>query len=82
MNLNDEITICLGSSCFSRGNDKNLEIIKGFLKEHNLKNTVGFKGHLCDDKCNKGPMLQINGKEYCNVNKDNIISILKNHFSI
>ncbi len=76
----DEITICLGSSCFSRGNDKNLEIIKGFLKEHDLKDVVSFKGHLCDEKCNQGPVLQINGTEYTNVTKENIISLLNRHF--
>ena len=32
-----EIVICLGSSCFARGNNKNLEFIQEYLKVNNLK---------------------------------------------
>lgn len=42
MNYKHDITICLGSSCFSRGNKSVLEIVKTFLKEHNLESEVFF----------------------------------------
>lgn len=80
MNSKNEITICLGSSCYSRGNDVTLEIIKDYLRENNLKESVFFKGHLCIELCNKGPVVKINDQTYTNVSKDNIISILDNHF--
>jgi len=75
-----EITICLGSSCFSRGNNKNLEIIKDYISENNLKDKVDFRGHLCAEMCNKGPVVKINGKIYFDINRDNIISILDSYF--
>jgi len=75
-----EITICLGSSCFSRGNNKNLEIIKDYISENNLKDKVDFRGHLCAEMCNKGPVVKINGKTYFDINRDNIISILDSYF--
>ena len=41
-----EIVICLGSSCFARGNNKNLEFIQEYLKVNNLKGKITFKGQL------------------------------------
>ena len=32
----DIITVCMGSSCFSRGNSSNAELIQLFIKENNL----------------------------------------------
>jgi NADH:ubiquinone oxidoreductase subunit E len=38
-----EIVICLGSSCFARGNNKNLEFIQEYLKVNDLKAKITFK---------------------------------------
>lgn len=81
MNNLDEITICLGSSCFSRGNNITLEIIKNYLKERNIKGNVSFKGHLCEGKCKMGPVISINGKTICNVTEKNIVAILNSNLS-
>ena len=40
--MKKEIVICLGSSCFSRGNKDVLEVVKRFLKEHQLTAEVFF----------------------------------------
>lgn len=74
------IVICLGSSCFSRGNKENLETIKAYLKEYNLEDKVDFKGELCTGNCNKGPIVKINGKIFKKVNTSSIIEILNNYF--
>jgi len=75
-----EIRICLGSSCFSRGNEDCLEIIKNYIQEHQLQVQMDFRGHLCQDECKAGPNLKIDGKTYHEVSTDNIISILDSHF--
>lgn len=75
-----DITICLGSSCFSRGNRHTLELVKSYLKEHDLESKVFFRGDLCDNLCEHGPILKINGNVYKNVNADNIYEILNNFF--
>jgi NADH:ubiquinone oxidoreductase subunit E len=75
-----DITICLGSSCFSRGNDLVLEVIKEYLKDNDLKEMVNFKGHLCVEQCNRGPMVRINGRDFEGVNTENILEILDHHF--
>jgi NADH:ubiquinone oxidoreductase subunit E len=81
MNNSTEISICLGSSCFSRGNKGTLEAIKGFLKAHGLEHTVFFHGDLCSGDCEHGPILKINDQLFENVSPDNIYDILNNYFN-
>lgn len=59
-----EIKICMGSSCFARGNNRNLEVIQGFLARPDTFPSVQVMGHLCEGHCLQGPNLIINGEEY------------------
>lgn len=77
MNTKKEIKICLGSSCFSRGNKEILNIIKTYLKEHKLEHKVYFHGAHCFGKCSDGPNLQFGETFYENVNDSNIIEIIQ-----
>jgi NADH:ubiquinone oxidoreductase subunit E len=81
MNQKNQIIICMGSSCFSRGNRVNLELIKAWLSERKIEAEVGFKGQLCTGLCNKGPVLIINEHVYQDVHPANVINILKTAFS-
>jgi len=72
-----EITICLGSSCFARGNKKAVGIIQDYLKENKLEESVKFKGNHCFDKCNRGPVLKINDQIFERVQEENILEILE-----
>ena len=56
-----EIQICLGSSCFSRGNSEHLRIIQEYLAARGLTEKVATIGHLCEDRCSRGPNLIVNG---------------------
>lgn len=71
-----EIMICLGSSCFLRGNKETLKIIKEYIVEKHLSAKIKFKGQLCSSMCNKGPIVIIDNQVYENVSKDNIIQLL------
>jgi len=57
-----EIVICLGSSCFARGNG--------------LADKVFFKGDHCFGECSSGPNLKIGGKIYTQISEENIHHIL------
>ncbi len=72
-----EIVICLGSSCFARGNARNLAIIEEFLKERNLKAAVRFSGKLCQDECKTGPNLTIAGEAHREVSEAKLLDILQ-----
>jgi len=71
-----EIIICLGSSCFARGNKNMLKIIQRYIQMNGLSDKVFFKGDHCFGDCNIGPNLKIGGKIYNGVNDENIHHIL------
>lgn len=54
--------ICLGSSCFSRGNKEVVNFIRDYLKKNHLEDKVIFKGSHCMGNCSNGPNLVIDGK--------------------
>jgi len=78
--LKKEIKICLGSSCFSRGNRKTLQVIQLYLKDHQLEKDVMLKGNHCFNNCSKGPVMQIGGKLYEQLSSENILEILESEF--
>ena len=71
-----ELMICLGSSCFARGNKKAVQIIQDYLKQNELEDQVQFKGNHCFGKCNKGPVLKINEQIFEGVTIENLTEIL------
>lgn len=75
-----EITICMGSSCFSRGNKKTLQIIQDYLKETGRIDQVTFKGSHCFGNCENGPVLKLNQTQFSQVTEINIITILDQFF--
>ncbi len=77
--LSANIIICMGSSCFARGNNRNIEVIQDYLGGHRLPPAVELSGHLCQGHCKSGPNVSINGKLYHEVDPIVIIGLL-NHF--
>ncbi|MDY6801546.1 MAG: NAD(P)H-dependent oxidoreductase subunit E [Bacteroidota bacterium] len=79
--MKKEIIICLGSSCFSRGNKQTVQIIKQYIKDHQLEDKVYFHGSHCFENCENGPTIKVDDKVYQNVTSDNIIYLLDEIFS-
>ncbi len=75
------IKVCMGSSCFARGNAKNLQLIQKYLIEKNLDAEVELTGLRCCDKCAKGPNLTINEEEYNNIDQGTLLDILDKYFA-
>jgi NADH:ubiquinone oxidoreductase subunit E len=72
-----EMQICLGSSCFSRGNKDVVNFIKEYLRKNHLDDKVIFKGARCMGHCSNGPILNINGETYEGVTVSKIENILE-----
>lgn len=70
------IEVCMGSSCFARGNQQNLEFIEDYIKENGLDAEIDLSGNRCSGNCAEGPNIIINGVEYSQVNEDKIKEIL------
>ncbi len=55
------IKICMGSSCFSRGNGLNAELIQRLIADGSLSADVEFSGTLCEGMCVHGPIVVVDG---------------------
>lgn len=55
------VEICLGSSCFTRGNRETLNLLEDHIAEQNLTDRVTLKGRLCLDSCSCGPHIKVDG---------------------
>ncbi len=72
--------ICLGSSCFSRGNKDVVMFIREYLRKNHLDERVIFKGDRCMGHCSNGPNLIINGVLIEGVTLTGIEAILEKEF--
>ena len=76
-----EIIICLGSSCFARGNRKTVKLINDYLKNHNLLGLVHFHGGHCFGRCDKGPVLKLGVEFHENLSMESVNTLLDNFFN-
>jgi NADH:ubiquinone oxidoreductase subunit E len=76
-----EMQICLGSSCFSRGNKDVVTFIREYLRKNHLDDKIVFKGARCMGRCSNGPNLKINEVTLEGVTLSKIESILEKEFA-
>ena len=76
------ITICMGSSCFARGNEKNVALCAEFRAERGLRDEVDVEhgASLCTGNCAQGPVVIVNGKTYTNVDRGVMKDLLEKTF--
>jgi NADH:ubiquinone oxidoreductase subunit E len=72
-----EIVVCLGSSCFARGNSENLALINSYVESNELTASVRLTGRLCQDECKLGPNLMIGGVLHNNVTTARLRELLQ-----
>lgn len=70
------ITVCLGSSCFARGNEDHLNYIEDYVNMHNLDAKIDICGSRCEGKCAQGPNIIINGTLYTEMTSVKLKEIL------
>lgn len=77
-----KIVICIGSSCYSRGNAKNVETAERFLAERGLKDDVDvdLSGSLCTGNCSDGPIVIADGKIHRHVDRQVMLDLLNELF--
>jgi NADH:ubiquinone oxidoreductase subunit E len=74
-----EITICMGSSCYARGNGANLAVIEEYLEEHGLDAHVELAGSRCEGLCAEGPNLIVNGRPFQKVDRGMLLDLLREY---
>lgn len=76
-----EIEICLGSSCFSRGNREAVQVIREYLRKNHLDDKVVFKGARCLNRCSDGPFIIINGSTFDQADIQDLEKLLDHELS-
>jgi NADH:ubiquinone oxidoreductase subunit E len=71
-----QITLCLGSSCFARGNQDIIPMIKKYIEKNNINDKVEFKGDHCFSNCSEGPNMFVGTILYQQIDKNNLYNIL------
>jgi len=74
-----EVVVCMGSSCFSRGNSLTLKLLQNYLHENGFENQIELRGSLCEDFCKCGPTITINGTRYSEVSEAACLQLLAEH---
>jgi len=72
-----EIVICLGSSCFARGNSENLAALNQYAESRGGSVTLRMTGRLCQDQCKEGPNVMVGGEIYHNVTPARLRELLQ-----
>jgi len=76
-----KIRLCLGSSCFSRGNKTALNYIQDYIKKNALEDEVFLKGSLCEELCKDGPHMFVDDTHYSNLDPSTVIDLLQFHLN-
>lgn len=75
------VVICMGSSCFSRGNNRNIEAIQQYLAERGAAGRVKLAGHLCENQCRQGPNVVIDGQATAEADPVTVVGLLDRYLS-
>lgn len=70
------ITVCMGSSCFARGNAEALALIEETLQRTGAADRVELRGSRCENKCAAGPHIRINGATYSQMRPEELKALL------
>lgn len=76
------IEICLGSSCFSRGNRETLELLEAYIEKEKLKERVSLSGRLCLDRCSCGPHIVIDGERIDLLVPEGALTVLEQRLAV
>ena len=72
-----EIVVCLGSSCFARGNAANLALLKKYAESTGANISVRLSGSLCQEQCKLGPNVMIAGALHHGVTAERLRELLQ-----
>ncbi len=68
----------MGSSCFSRGNNHNLQIIQDYIKDRDSAD-IFLSGALCHEQCSRGPVLYLGDTMLSFVDSSEILDLLETY---
>lgn len=73
------VEICMGSSCYSRGNSKSLELVEAYIGEKQLADRIKLSGKLCLESCSEGPNIIVNGNVHKKCEPECVIDLITHY---
>jgi NADH:ubiquinone oxidoreductase subunit E len=73
------VCFCMGSSCFSRGNNRMVSAVKNQLTRQGLADRVAIEGHLCEGLCKDGPNVTIDGEMQHHAEPVEVVEAIQRH---
>lgn len=71
------IKVCLGSSCYVRGNDKTLAFLENYIRENNKDISIELLGCRCTNSCQDGPNIFIGETKYSHLSQNELVELLE-----
>lgn len=71
-----EIALCMGSSCFTRGNNRLLKALEDSIRENAWEDRVVLSGLRCENRCGQGPNVFIDGKLHQGLDAGTLFDLL------
>jgi NADH:ubiquinone oxidoreductase subunit E len=72
------VRICMGSSCFARGNSDTLACIRSHFQAAQDQGLIRLEGSLCENNCHQGPNIVINGRPYGSITAAAAVELIEN----
>ena len=66
----------MGSSCFCRGNNRNIEVVQELAARTDLPASIDPRGHLCQNLCKHGPNIVIDETAYHQADPVTVVAAL------
>ena len=70
------VELCMGSSCFARGNAGALALLENYIADKGLSDRVELVGHLCLGACSDGPNIKIGEVTHSGISSECVVDLL------
>ncbi len=71
------ISLCMGSSCFARGNNFLLDTLEETIEQNGWKDRVSLSGTRCVGKCGQGPNVMVDGELHHGMDQGALLDLLR-----
>lgn len=71
------IKVCLGSSCYVRGNNKILSFLEEYIRQNQKNVSIELMGCRCTNACQDGPNIFIGDKKYQHPTQEELVKIME-----
>ena len=76
------IALCMGSSCFARGNKAVVNAMEALIRDNDWGGRISLSGMRCQERCGEGPYIRIDNQLYRNLDAGALIDIIMSRLGL